>query len=130
MREVIYYVADDGTQFEDESECREYEWQCGVKRADWTLLSDDNEILPNDDYHSYDNAHRIFIPTCDSADRLAEAWDDEIINTYCPEFLGYCGVTPGLWVYDDDRDEWYHVGERIAELQDMANEAMEVINNN
>ena len=36
----------------------------------------------------------------------------------------------GLYAYDHDREEWYHVGEKIAELQDMADQAMEVINKN
>lgn len=70
MREVMYYVADDGTQFEDE----------------------------------------------------------DVIGEYIPDALNEYNPNPGLYAYDHDREKWFHVGERISELQDMADEVMAVIN--
>ena len=33
MTEIIKYVADDGEEFDDEYDCRVYEWGCAISRC-------------------------------------------------------------------------------------------------
>ena len=39
MQEIIIYRADDGTDFEDETECREYEFAGNTKDCQYSLLN-------------------------------------------------------------------------------------------
>ena len=131
MREVTYYEADDGTQFEDEYECLEYEWQLDVESKGhmYALLNHKCVLLDNNKTNSYDDCFFIFLKNNNSAKALCSIWNEDMIGSYCPDFIrDYTNVTPGLWAYDEDDDNWYHVGERIANLQNMADECMEAVN--
>lgn len=135
MTEVVKYVADDGTEFDDECDCREYEWQQSVEGAEYTLLNGNFTVLDNGNNHSYDDAEYIFIPNLRAVKQLYNAWDGDFVSTYRPEFLdrawNYTGdfnCETGLWAYDWDREDWFHLGSKIAELQKQANEVMARIN--
>jgi len=131
MREITKYEADDGTLFEDECDCLEYEWGQKMENDShlFTLLSEKRIVLDNSTPSSYDDCYFIYLKNSKSAKALSRIWDGDIIGSYCPDFLGgWNDAKPGLWAFDEDADEWYHVGERIANLQDMANECMEAVN--
>lgn len=128
MREVMYYVADDGTQFEDEGECREYEFAENARNCHYVLMNSSHRILNNAEPESYENCSFIFIPNVDAGNDLRNNWDEDIIGDYIPDVLNEYNPNPGLYAYDYDCEEWFHVGERISELQDMADEVMAVIN--
>lgn len=131
MREVTYYEADDGTQFKDECECLEYEWRLDVESKGhmYALLNSKRVLLDNNKTNSYDDCFFIFLKNSNSAKALCRVWNEDILGSYCPDFISdYANATPGLWAYDEDNDSWYHVGVRISELQDMADECMEAIN--
>lgn len=130
MREVSYWEADDGTVFEDESECREYEWKQNVEDCTnlYTLLDSNREKLDPLEPGSYDDCYYIFVANEFARKKLQVIWDDDVIGVYAPDFLSGYNFTPGLWAFDDDRDEWYHLGEKIAELQDIADSCMAVVN--
>lgn len=130
MREELRYIADDGSVFEDESDCREYEFQQNTKNGKWTLLDCNKNILDNTNPRSYEECSFVYLPNSHAARELTEAWDEDTIGCYLPDFLNDWSVDTGLWAFDDSCDEWYHVGNRIAEYQDLADEVMEVINNN
>lgn len=129
MTEIIKYVADDGTEFDDEYDCREYEWQQGTKDAEYVLLSHNFKILPKDRPSSYDDACYIFLPTEESIQKLLDNWDCEMISTYSPGVLHYMSKNElGLYAWDEDREEWYHLGKKLDELSKQAKSAMEAIN--
>ena len=88
MQEIIIYRADDGTDFEDEWDCKHYEWQQSCEKAEYTLLSHHFQILPADDTNSYEDACFIFVPTQASAFALSNNWDTDMINADCPSFPG------------------------------------------
>lgn len=131
MQEIIIYRADDGTDFEDEWDCKHYEWQQSCESAEYTLLDCHFQILPTKDTNSYEDACFIFIPTQASAFALSNNWDTEMISTYCPAFLPWRGdqtVELGLWAWDEDLEKWYHLGKKVDELNQLATKAMDAIN--
>ena len=131
MTEIIIYRADDGTDFEDEWDCKHYEWQQDCKHAEYTLLGDHFQILPTDKIDSYKYASFIFVPTQASAFALNAHWDIDIIDADCPGFLPWRGdqtIELGLWVWDEDLEKWYHLGKKVDELNQLATKAMDAIN--
>lgn len=131
MQEIIIYRADDGTDFEDEWDCKHYEWQQSCGKADYTLLSHNFQILPADDTNSYEDAYFIFVPTQASAFALSNNWDSEMISAYRPSFLPWREdqtIELGLWAWDEDLENWYHLGKKVDELTQLATKAMDAIN--
>ena len=131
MTEIIIYRADDGTDFEDEWDCKHYEWQQSCEKAEYTLLSHNFRILPTEDTSSYEDACFIFVPTQQSAFALSANWDTDMINADCPSFLPWRGdqtIELGLWAWDEDLDNWYHLGKNVDELTQLATKAMDAIN--
>ena len=131
MQEIIIYRADDGTDFEDEWDCKHYEWQQSCETADYTLLSHNFQILPAYDTYSYEDACFIFVPTQASAFALSNNWDSEMVSANCPSFLPWRGdltIELGLWAWDEDLEDWYHLGKKVDELTQLATKAMDAIN--
>ena len=131
MTEIIIYRADDGTDFEDEWDCKHYEWQQSCEKEEYTLLSHHFEILPLDDTDSYENAFFIFVPTQRSAFALSTNWDTDMISADCPSFLPWRGdqtIELGLWAWDEDLEKWFHLGKKVDELNQLATRAMDAIN--
>ena len=131
MQEIIIYRADDGTEFDDEYDCREYEWQQSFDGStEFVLLDGKRRRLDPVDTSSYDNAWFIFVPNKTAYRQLQQAWDGDWIDACSPNFLE---EEPkfGLWAYDENisRDDgWYHVGDYIQRFQTMANQIMDAIN--
>lgn len=129
MTEIIKYVADDGEEFEDEYDCRVYEWGCAIQDAKFVLLNGDFQKLVIDEPRSYDLAEYIFIPSEKDARKLYDAWDSDLTEVYRPDFLAYYDTPDlGLWAYDWDTEKWYHMGNHIREEEKRADKCMEVIN--
>lgn len=127
MEEIVIYRAFDGKDFEDEDECREYEFAENTKGCQYSLLNSCFRLLDHTIPNSYDYCSYIFVPNEEAMENLSDNWDEDLIGSCCPDFVGY-GALCGLYAYDHDREEWFHVGEKIAELQDMADQAMNAIN--
>ena len=73
----------------------------------------------------------IFLPSEKSAEQIYGAWDYQVIGMEAPRFLWGCHYSPpnlGLWAYDETTENWYHVGDRMKELETMANKCMDAIN--
>lgn len=131
MQEIIIYRADDGTDFEDEWDCKHYEWQQSCESAEYTLLGHCFQILPTEDTNSYEDACFIFVPTQASAFALSNNWDTDMIGADCPSFLPWRGdqtIELGLWAWDEDDENWFHLGTKIDELTQLATRAMDAIN--
>jgi hypothetical protein len=131
MTEIVIYRADDGTEFEDEWDCRHYEWQQSCASAEYTLLGCHFQILPTEETGSYEDACFIFVPTQRSAFDLSANWDTDMIGADCPAFLPWRGdqtIELGLWAWDEDLERWYHLGKKVDELTQLATRAMDAIN--
>lgn len=134
MTEITKYVADDGTEFDDEWDCRHYEWQQQFDgRAKFQMLGTYYERLDPMDAGSYEDAYFLFFPTHEAIQQCQEAWDCDMVDAYVPRFLNparkhHTEIDCGLWAYDDTTEEWYHLGKRIEELTAIANKALEIIN--
>jgi hypothetical protein len=135
MTEIIKYIANDGTEFDDKYDCKKYEWKQALKNPEFKLLNDDYEILDPCDSKSYSNAAFIFIPNPSAVKSLWFAWNSDIVGEYCPDFIDNAWrrydefeCECGLWAYDWDSEEWYHVGKRLTKMTEIANKCMEKIN--
>lgn len=132
MMEITKYVADDGTEFDDEYDCREYEWQQKFDSiTQFVLLDHKHYRLDPIKSSSYEDAWFIFIPNEIAYQQLQRAWDDDLVEAHCPKFLYDNAPKFGLWAYDEgiNRDEgWYHVGDYIQRFQTMTSRVMAVIN--
>lgn len=134
MTEITKYVADDGTEFDDEWDCRHYEWQQTFEGdARFQMLDCGKDRLDPTDAQSYEDAYFLFFPSHESILQCQEVWDCDMVDAYIPRFLNpsrhhHAEIDCGLWVYDDTTEEWYHIGKRIEELTKLANDCLEVIN--
>ena len=130
MRELHLYVANDGTEFEDEQECLTYETAQTAKtlKGKVVLLDADFKVIPLDILEEWDKAYFIFVKDVSALHELRDVWDWDLTGLYPSDFLN--GDTAGLFAYDDDADGWYHVGTFLQEIQALADKAMSVINNN
>ena len=130
MRELHLYVANDGTEFEDEEECLAYETAQTVKtlKGKVALLDADFKIIPLDILEKWDRAYFIFVKDMSALHELRDVWDWDLTGLYPPEFLN--GDTAGLFAYDDDADAWYHMGTRLQNLQAIADKAIKIVNDN
>lgn len=130
MREVHLYVADDGTEFEDEEECLRYETGCKAQelKGQVTLLDENFRLLSLSDLSQWENAWFIYAKDIQALRDLSDVWDWDLTGMRAPCFL--FADTPGLFAYDETIDEWYHVGTRLQEIQSIADQAMKAINEN
>lgn len=130
MRELHLYVADDGTEFEDEYECLAYETGQSAKtlKGKVVLLDADFKVIPLDILEKWDRAYFIFTKDVSALHELRDAWDWDLTGLYRPDFLN--GDKAGLFAFDENQDEWYHVGTFLQEIQALADKAMSVINKN
>jgi hypothetical protein len=131
MEEIIIYRADDGTNFDDEYDCRFYEWQCSVRdeESPQVVLMDVNyKRLPLDHTDSYTDVYYIFIGDEKSARFLYDIWDCDMVGTYRPDFLCGYKVKTGLYAYDVENEKWYHLGDKLEEIQREADRCMRTVN--
>ena len=131
MEEIIIYRADDGTDFEDEYECRCYEWKCSVngEQSPQVVLMDVNhKRLPLDCPESYNDVYYIFIGDEKSANFLYDIWDCDMVDVYRPDFLRGYKVKTGLYAYDEEIERWYHLGDKLEEVQREADRCMRTVN--
>ena len=125
MQEVIKYVADDGTEFEDEAECFDYERKIlltnfsnrGLKVYDY-----DKRELPIENYQRiedfFDDSWFIIIPN-EVKDELAEIIRD---NYQFDPFL-YCILDSkddeNFFYWDEDADLWKNYKYELATLLEL-----------
>ena len=130
MTELHLYVADDGTEFEDEEECLWHETGCRAQelKGQVALLDENFRLLPLSDLSQWENAWFIYAKDIQALRDLSDLWDWDLTGMRAPRFL--FADTPGLFAYDEIIDEWYHVGTRLQEIQSIVDQAMKTINDN
>ena len=130
MTELHLYTADDGTEFEDKEDCLAYETGQTAKtlKGKVVLLNADFKVIPLDILEKWNRAYFIFVKDMSALHELRDVWDWDLTGLYPPNFLN--GDTAGLFAYDGDDDEWYHMGARLQILQNIVDKVMRVVNEN
>ena len=125
MKKVSYYEADDGTKFEDERECFDYEFKQKIKDImgkDLKLFNENREEITDCSFESVYDAFAIQVLTIKGAKFLVEwaneygvespfdSWD---IENKDEDLLG-------TWVYDAfDRGGWTHLDKFKREVDEL-----------
>ena len=130
MKELHLYVADDGTEFEDEEECLRHEAGCQAKelKGRVVLLDENFRLIPLSDLSQWENAWFIYAKDIQALKDLSDVWDWDLTGMSPPHFL--FEDKAGLFSFDEDQDKWYHMGTRIQAIQYLADRAMKIINEN
>ena len=130
MKELHLYVADDGTEFEDEEECLRHEAGCQAKelKGRVVLLDENFRPIPLSDLSQWENAWFIYAKDIQALKDLSDVWDWDLTGMSPPHFL--FEDKAGLFSFDEDQDKWYHMGTRIQAIQYLADRAMKIINEN
>ena len=130
MTEIHLYVADDGTEFEDEEECRRHEAGCQAQglKGRVVLLDENFRPIPLSDLSQWENAWFIYAKDIQALLDLSDVWDWDLTGMSPPHFL--FEDKAGLFSFDEDQDKWYHMGTRIQAIQYLADRAMKIINEN
>lgn len=123
MKEVCYYVADDGKKFDDRWECIEYERRKALEahKDDFVFLNYRKEPIPIEEATTEDVMYIVV-----KSDNCAEAIGEWFDTDSCADpFDGvYCECV-GTWVYGyvlDRGDEWLKLELEIEKLQTLINE--------
>lgn len=116
MTEKTVYVAFDGKEFEDYSECESYESkELKNKYGKDLLVYDENGeliALDNDYWLSQSSAY-IICKSKEALNYLNKIFKNNGVNEiYCD------GNFPASFYYDFTTDEWEEIATRIKELQD------------
>lgn len=113
MTEVTYYIADDGTRFEDEEDCTRYEDNCKLEKVANDLVMFDCEDIVIKDACDVDDAVMIVIKTAEALKCFLELSD----------FYGCCinGIHGcGFYKWDYSCEKWVNVFAKINELRHAA----------
>lgn len=101
----VIYIADDGKEFDDEYDCKEYEWKLNHPYLKDVLFYDEhNEVLGDImSENTYSIADKIIVPNTKSLKDLQELAD------YC----GFCCyediVECGEWIFDNNKASFVKV---------------------
>ena len=125
MKEVCYYLADDGTRFETERDCFNYEFEQKMKDKigkDLKMFDEDYKEITNYTFDSIYDAFAIQVLTIDGAKFLVE-WGEEYgievpfdswtINNKDEDLLG-------AWAYDVlDYGGWTHLDKLKRKVDEL-----------
>lgn len=120
MIERVSYIADDGTAFEDEDECYEYERTLMLKKYehDIHMWNCEFQPIPITDSQALDKAYYL---TCDTAEAV------EVMHNWF-EYIGYSSpfegnesfyAMAGRHYYYLDNDKWYEADDLIEKARGM-----------
>ena len=119
MTEIRYWVADDGTKFDEEWDCIQYERKQKIEeyKEDIKLYHYDLEPIPIEQARP-DMISIIKVNSIMAADFMHEWFEEE---GYESPFYGHnLENAVGTWVYGDltgEGDEWIKLEDKIASLQ-------------
>lgn len=93
------YIADDGKQFDDECECKEYEYSLAMEKAKDIIrgLDEDGDPIKFSDLHFCDRVYTVYLATNDAVEFFIDRCYKEQISTDGLE-------NPGVYIWDND--EW------------------------
>ena len=102
MYEIIKYYAEDGTEFEDEDECYEYEQDLACRSYDDKILILDKDFDKIENYIvNFGEACLIYIRTDEAGKWLKNELDNYgwCLGSSLPE-------CKGIWYWEERRDAW------------------------
>ena len=125
MKTICYYEADDGTKFEKESECFNYEFQLKIKGKigkDLRLFDSNHKEITKWTFDSVYDAFVIQVLTIEGANFLVK-WADEYdvgapfdaqdVETMDEDLLG-------TWVYEAlGHRQWFHLDKFKREVDEL-----------
>lgn len=119
MKEIIKFVANDGTIFEDEDECYEYELNFRITRLKDRVRLFDEEMteLPLT-AESFENCYHIAIYDITAITEVVELCEDEL-GVYHPwhRAVGSCEKEQGLYKYNVSDETWYNLNSVKEEIE-------------
>ena len=128
MKQIISYMANDGTIFDKYDDCAAYEKAENAKAAQGQLrfydydgeLIADHTITDEEASACLDNCYYLFLGN-DAAIKIA----DNI------GYLASCSTPKetGYWYYDSKEDIWTSFSKRIAELENELNTLEDILKN-
>ena len=101
------YIADDGKEFDDEDDCKDYEGTQRLKNSKGIkFYNEDLELIT--DTRGLDDVYYAFVKTDKDA---AEARD--IINEWVGMYAFKTVTHAGYWMYRDDKDDFAVIDDEI-----------------
>ena len=125
MKEVSYWLADDGTRFEEERECFEYEFKQKAQTLvgkELKLFNDKREEITDYDFNSIYDAFAVQVLTIEGARFLVDwAYDYGVESPFSHWDIGNQDEDLlGAWVYDAfDRGGWTHLDKFKREIDEL-----------
>ena len=116
MTEKTIYIAFDGKEFEDYSECERYESKELQDKygKDLLVYNEDGELIPfNNDYRLSQDSAYVVCKSEEALNYLNKTFNDNRVNK-----IDYNGKFPVSFYYDFNTDKWKEIEHRIKELQD------------
>ena len=116
MTEKTVYVAFDGKEFEDYSECERYESKELQDKygKDLLVYNEDDELIPfNNDYRLSQDSAYVVCKSEEALNFLNKTFNDNRVNK-----IDYNGKFPVSFYYDFTADRWKEIAPHIKELQD------------
>ena len=114
MREVTQYIADDGTIFHNENECRQYEVDLVLKDSKFQMFDANFAPLPTNKESGYYRSAYLIAPTEEAA-KQAERGFRHFEYEY-PDYQGDDPV-PGIFCYEGGI--WYNVEREYQHWKDI-----------
>ena len=124
MKEIRYWVAEDGTKFDDEYECETYEKTQNLQghKKEFVFLDDKKNPIKIDMNTRVSNIEYIIIKSDEGAKAVGEWLDYE---GYLNPFDGVYEDCVGTWVYGSTpcmTDDWMKLELVIEQLQTLIKE--------
>ena len=116
MTEKTVYIAFDGKEFEDYSECERYESKKLQDKygKDLLVYNEDGELIALDnDYWLSQSSAYVLCKSEEALNYINKTFDYNGVNN-----IDYDGNFPASFYYDLTTDEWKEIKSRIKELQD------------
>ena len=116
MKTIMYFVAEDGTRFENEDECVRYERAAKANSFKNEISFYDADRKPMNVDGDFDSVYFILVKSLGAAQWLINLCRDE----GCESPFDYRGVKPGLYWWDDDFGHWRCWEEESDKLDEYA----------
>lgn len=116
MREETIYVAEDGSKFDFEEDCYDYEYGKILEDLEGKIITLDSEGNPTKDVNK---VYYMYVADEESLNKY---------NTLCEDRLGYLShpASPGFWSYDGTSDCYYNLDNDIKSLSTQLDELIKM----
>lgn len=124
MEKIVKYVAFDGTEFDDEDECLDYEFETKAKEYTeyFALYNRDRKPIKFcADDRTLEYTNYIVVKT----EKVVSFLDDWMIDYGCYSTIGKAADLAcienriGLWMWDEEEEIWKHWETEIAKMREL-----------